>query len=360
MKQRGYVHPLNAYAAKIMLDEIKKEVIKMAAVDSKKLAPLRILQILNKYSDAKHPLTQEEIATILENEYGIVLERKAIGRDINLLVEAEEFGIVSDKRKGTYVFEHKFMNSELRVIIDSILTSKYITERHSKDLVKRISELSNIYFENHVQKICSFDAWGKTENQGLFLNVEEIGYAIKNNYQIEFDYNKYGADKKLHQTSHNIVSPYMLITRNQRYYVLTYHERYKNITMYRIDHITNIKVLTETRATDIKKVPGYEKGIDQKKIASTMPYMFSDEPVMVTFTATSYAVDQMVDWFGYDLIINELTDLEDGKVRIVTKVSPLAMEYLAMQYLNDVEVEVPISLRNKIKENLEKGLDKYK
>ena len=332
----------------------------MAQVDSKKLAPLRILQILNKHSDYHHPLTQEEIAAYLENDYGITLERKAIGRDIALLEEAEEFGVFSDKRRGTYIEERIFTNSELRVLIDSVLTSRYITKRHSKELIEKISGLSNKYFENKVSTICSIDSWDKTENQALFLNVEEIGMAISSYCQIEFDYNKYGVDKKLHQTSHNIVSPYMLVVRNQRYYLFSYHEKFKNITLYRVDHITNIKILNDKKATDIKKVKGWEKGINQKKISESMPYMFSDEPVMVTFNATEYAIDQMVEWIGYDFYFKDLKSLGDGSMEITTKVSPMAMECLALQYVNDIEVKVPISLRNKIKEDLENGLNKYK
>ena len=171
----------------------------MYSLEPKKLALLRILQILEEYSDYDHPLKQEEICERLDKEYGIVIERKAIGRNLSLLKEAG-YDIESDRR-GSYLAERSFDDEELRMLIDGVLSSKYIMAKHSKDLIEKLCALSNRYFRSHVKNIWSVNEWSKTDNCALFYNIEIIDTAIEQGRQIAFSYNKYGADKKLHKTS---------------------------------------------------------------------------------------------------------------------------------------------------------------
>ena len=215
----------------------------MECLEPKKLALIRILQIFKKYSDYDHPLLQEDIAEHLENDYGITLERKAISRNISLLKEAG-FEIESTKA-GSYLEEREFEDSELRMLIDGVLSSKYITAKHSKDLIEKLCAMSNKYFRSHVKNIYSVNDWSKTDNQALFYNIELIDDAIERRLQIRFDYNKYGTDKKLHKSSTTRVTPYQLILHNQRYYLMSYNEHFGNLTYYRVDHITNMTIVEE-------------------------------------------------------------------------------------------------------------------
>ena len=123
----------------------------MEGLEPKKLALLRILQILQKYSDSSHPLKQEDIARYLDADYGIVIERKAISRNLSLLREAG-FEIESN-RAGSYLNERDFTDAELRILIDGVLSSKYITARYSKDLIDKLCALSSKYFRSHVSHI---------------------------------------------------------------------------------------------------------------------------------------------------------------------------------------------------------------
>ena len=104
----------------------------MNSLEPKKLALLRILQILEKYSDSEHPLTQKEIAKYLEDDYGITIERKAVSRNLTLLKDAG-YEIGTAKREGFYLDEttREFTDSELRLLIDGVLSSKYISTRYS-------------------------------------------------------------------------------------------------------------------------------------------------------------------------------------------------------------------------------------
>lgn len=321
-------------------------------LEPKKLALLRILQILEKYSDCDHPLKQEDIARYLSRDFGIEIERKAIGRNVSLLKEA---GIdIGNTKQGSYLAFRDFDDSELRLLIDGVLASKYITAKHSKQIIEKLCGLSNVYFRSHVKNICSVEQWNKTDNGQLFLNISIIDEAIENERQISFDYNKYGADKKLHKTARHNASPYQLILHNQRYYLMAHNEKWQNMGFYRLDRITDMQISTDA-ATPLRSVEGYKNGINYREISSALPYMFADKIERVEFIADDGIADQIVDWFGDNARIARLGD----RLKVAVNVSLNAMEYWAMQYLNAVEIIYPKSLRDKIKENLANAVKKY-
>ncbi|MEG2456570.1 MAG: WYL domain-containing protein, partial [Clostridia bacterium] len=247
-----------------------------------------------------------------------------------------------------------FEDSELRLLIDGVLASKHIAPHQSIDLIDKLCGLSNKYFCKHVKNIYSVNDWNKTDNVAVFYNIDIIDEAIENARQIKFDYNKYGADKKMHRSAVHAVSAYQMVLNNQRYYLMGYNEKWKHIQFYRIDRITNI-VLTNELQTSLRSIAGYENGIDYKELSSSLPYMFSDKPQNVEFLVADWALDQVVDWFGKDINFTE----KDGQYLARVKVSLNAMEYWAMQYLNTVEILSPIELREKIVKNVKAAVEKY-
>ena len=326
----------------------------MDSLEPKKLALIRIWQILKDYSDDRHPLTQEHIANLLEQDYGIILERKAISRNISLLKEAG--ADIESQKGGCYLALRDFEDAELRMLIDGILSSKHITAKHSRDLIDRICALSNRYFKANIRNIHSVNDWSKTDNQAIFFNIEQIDTAIEQGRQLHYDYNKYGIDKKLHKSSQQYVSPYQMILHNQRYYLMAYSEYWGNMVFHRLDRMTNMSILDKP-ATPLRSLPGYENGINYKDLSSTMPYMYTDTPENIDFIADEHIVDQIIDWFGRDIRIMPTED--EQKLRIHLKASPQAMVHWALQYLPYVEVESPDSLRAKIRDTLQSGLEKY-
>ena len=158
----------------------------MDSLEPKKLALIRIWQILKDYSDDRHPLTQEHIANLLEQDYGIILERKAISRNISLLKEAG--ADIESQKGGCYLALRDFEDAELRMLIDGILSSKHITAKHSRDLIDRICALSNRYFKANIRNIHSVNDWSKTDNQAIFFNIEQIDTAIEQGRQLHYDY----------------------------------------------------------------------------------------------------------------------------------------------------------------------------
>ena len=243
------------------------EVVNVAGLEPKKLALIRIGQILKNYSDYDHPLRHEDIAQHLLNDYGITIERKAISRNISLLKEAGA-DVVSSK-KGSYLASREFDDSELRLLIDGILSSKYITANHTADMIERLCSLSNIYFRSHVRHVYSINDWDKTENQATFYNIELIDEAIEGKLRIHYDYNKYDIHGKFYKSSEQIVSPYQLFLHNQRYYLMAYSSYWENMVFHRVDHMTNMTI-TEEASVPLKSIPGYENGINYREISMAM------------------------------------------------------------------------------------------
>ena len=327
----------------------------MDSMEPKKLALIRVLEILQKYSDEKHPLTQDDILSRLNREYGIVLELKAVGRNLSLLREAG-YEIVSTGA-GCYLSEREFEDSELQLLIDGVLASKHINPTHSKELIEKLSALASPSYRRTAKNIYTVNEWDKTESPALFFTIEVIDEAIETGRQIEYDYNKYGADRKLHRTSHQHHTPYLLILHNQRYYLMSLNEKFKTLSYCRVDRITDIRV-TEDPATNIHTIPGFENGIDYKRFSTAMPYMFADSPERIEFFADEWALDQVVDWFGKDIRITSTENEKRYRVSVLS--SPNAMEFWALQYAGAVEILTPVPLREKVKQRLEDAIKKYK
>ena len=313
---------------------------------------MRIAQILHKYSDEAHPLKQEDIAAYLSRDYGIEIERKAVGRNLSLLKEAD-FDIIST-RNGCYLEKREFEDSELKLLIDGVLCSKHISPHHSKQLIEKLAALSNAYFRSHIKNIYSVNDWNKTQNYDLFLNIELVDEAIEAGKQITFSYNKFGTDKKLHKSATHFASPYQMILHNQHYYLMALNEKWKNMGYYRLDKITQMQV-TDRPLTPLRTVDGFENGIDYKNFSAALPYMFTDTPEQIELLADNSVVDQIVDWFGYDI---QIAPQGDG-VRVQLKSSPNALTYWALQFAEHVEILSPPYLREKVRSILQNACKKY-
>jgi len=325
----------------------------MYNLEPKKLALIRIYEILLKNSDEFHPLTHEKIIKKLDNDYGIVLERKAIGRNLSLL---KEVGVeIETKKNGSYISERLFEDSEIKLLIDGVLSSKHISPKHSKDLIEKLCGLSNKYFKKRVKYIYSLNEWDKESSSTVFYNIDFIDEAIEKGEQIEFDYNKYGVDKKLQKSSRHKVSPVQFLLHNQKYYLMAINEKWKDVVYYRVDRLSSLS-FTGEKITKLKEVKGYENGVNYSELSTAYPYMFSDKIERIEMFVDDIVIDQVIDWFGKDLKIVKV----DDRYKITLRASLKAMEFWAMQYLNFVEIIHPKALRETIKNNILSASEKYK
>ncbi len=328
----------------------------MQSASSKKLALLYIASLMTEETDIDHRLRQEDIAEILYSRYGIEVERKAVGRNLSLLREAG-YDIVNTPT-GCYRADRDFEPSELHLLIDSVLFSKHINPQHSRELVAKLSRLGGRHFRTHRKHVAPSMAHERNKNAAsqLFYAIEMADEAIEKKCCLSFVYSKYGVDKRLHKSSEHVVSPYRMILQNQHYYLMAYSDTYRKISFFRMDKMSEVSCLP-TPAVPLRSLPGYEGGIDYEELSSSLPYMLSERPIPVTFSCDSWLIDQVVDWFGYQIGVRPAA--EEGRCLVTVKVSPPAMEYWAMQYARHVRVEAPEDLRQRIAASLREAADRY-
>lgn len=327
--------------------------MKMDNLEPKKLALLRILQILEDETDKEHPYTQAQIIKRLSEKYDITVERKAVGRNLSLLKEAG-FGIESTKA-GSFFDDRTFEQSELRLLVDSILCSRYINKKHSEDLIEKIVALGGKNFKSHVKHIYSVGKWSKSDNIEFFYNIEIADEAIERAKQITFHYNKFDETARLKKTYRQIVSPYQMILHNQRYYLMAYNEYWKNMAFYRMDKITDVEILDKPQ-TPIRSVPGYKNGIDYKDLATSRPYLYADKAEKIVVACDKALMDDVVDWFGNGVSVRKGNE---GQIVVTLYASKDAMLYWALQYGRRAKVLEPEDLVQKIKQTLEDVLKSY-
>lgn len=350
----------------------------MYTVQPKKMLIINILDILKKYTDENHRLSQKEIVDILKTEYSTTVDRKSVKRNLMNLIDfgyeieySESVRMVRNSKTGeleeNYVLSdfylvRDFTDSELRLLIDSLLFSKHIPYSQCKELIDKLEGLSNQYFKTRVKYIRTLPDLAPTNRQ-IFYTIEVLDEAISKKRQVAFDYNSYGVDKKLHpRTDENgnkreyIVNPYQIATTNGRYYLICNYDKYDNVANYRLDRISNIRML-DTPVKPMKTVKGLENGFNLPKHMAEHIYMFAGTSQTVTFRIKKYILNDVMDWFGSEVTFFDETE-EEVSVRV--SVNLAAMRRWALQYALHSKILSPQSLVDDVKSDIEKAMELYR
>ncbi len=319
----------------------------------RKVNILRILQILEKYTDQEHRLTQQDIIDLMKEEYGIECERKAVGRNLETLKQA---GLEIDTaRSGICLLSRRFEKSEIRLLIDSVLASRYIDNKHSGDLIAKLAEEGGKYFSEG-SHLSYNGKWDKTPNKSVFFTIEILDEAIAKHKKVQFVYNGYNMRKKLVPLRRGVwkVSPYFLLLHNQRYYLICNDDGADDIAYYRVDRITDIIILDEY-ARPLDSVDGYED-VSPDMLDTAFPYFLDGKPELIVMRCHKSIFADLVDWFGSRFTVTK----NDGDYLEVTLSAPKkAMEYWALQYGEKAEIIAPASLRERIVEVIKMMSFKY-
>ena len=344
----------------------------------KKLLIMNILDILRKYTDENHRLNQREIRDILENEYDMKVERKSIKRNLMELIElgydieySESTRTFTDKNGEPYenivysdfYLNREFTDSELRLLIDSVLFSNHIPYKQDKQLVEKLEGLSNIHFKSRVDHIARMPE-DKTDNNELFYNIELLDEAISKGKKISFYYTEYLTDKKLHKRRRfdgtdrlYIINPYQLVAKEGKYYLICNYDKSDTIANYRVDRIVDIKILDEPVKPFESLQGSNSRRLNIKEYMKHHIYMFSSEVVRAEFTIEKFLISDVIDLFGKDV---KFSDETDTHVTVTANVDRMAMEHFARNYVPHVVVKSPQPLVNQVKADLEKALNLYK
>lgn len=338
----------------------------------KKMLIMNILDILKKYTDENHRLSQKEIMDILEQEYDMKAERKAIKRNLMNLIDSgydieysESIRMNKNGEEETFYtdwyLERNFSDAELRLLIDGLLFSKHIPYSQCKELIGKLEGLSNRYFKSRVEHILTLPD-NAPENTQLFYTIEVLDKAITKGQQVLLHYNEYGTDKQLHPRRRSdgavreyVINPYQLVAVNGKYYLICNYDKYDDVSNYRLDRITDIKML-DTPVKPMKLVKGLENGLNLPKHMAEHIYMFTGESVPVVFKAKRYLLTELFDWFGKDMQFLEETENE---VTVRVNVNLEAMRKWALQYAVHVKVVSPKKLVDMVKEDIKNAMEQY-
>ncbi len=326
----------------------------------KKTLILLILKILQENTDCNpaHQLRQKDIIKLLKDRYDMDADRKAVKRNLDNLVDC---GYQIRHDKGWYM-EHDFKDSELRLLIDSLLFSKTIPSDQRRELIGKIELLSNNYFRAKVKHICNLPVT-QPPNSQIFTTIDVLDDAISKGLQVEFSYCSYNTQMQMQPkidpaTGKNKIytmNPYQIVASNSRYYLICNVDKYDAVAHYRLDRITDIKLL-DSPVKNIKKVKGLENGINLPTHMAEHIYMFSGDSVRVKFRSNKSIVGEIIDWFGCDVkFSNETADTVD----VLVRVNEQAMRYWALQFGIHVEILEPASFREIVRADVAAMNTKY-
>lgn len=355
----------------------------MKKLPAKRLLPLCILHLLDKYTDEDVRLSPTEIRKILIDEYGINLERKLLANTLREMAECDELcelGYTTRTRDGKEVYvdpdseknhgivwtdwylRREFTDVELRVLIDMVLFAGFIPDSQRRTLLEKLIALGGPSFRQKVRHI-SFAPKRGNENKQLFANVEMLDEAIRRGKQVEFSYLEYGLDKKLHKRKHKngrvrryVVSPYQLVVREEKYYLICNYRGYDGISHFRMDRIADITVLDKSSRPFGQMEDAEQYTLDLKKYVQEHLTMYTGGSVQAVFQITHPLIMDMIDVFGNDVSFREKTDTH---VTVSARVNERAMRDFAKRLAPDVIVLSPPDLVNAIKEDLQGAVAKY-
>ena len=350
----------------------------MAIGRPKKMMNMYILDILKHYTDAEHPMTQKEIQQKLESDYDMIVDRKAVKANLEDFINDGTYNIdyatkirfspnpktgeleKNEILTGVY-YNAEFTDSELRLLMDSVLFSKSIPSANKSEILDKLKDLSNKYFKFSAANIQSYESADREMNKELFYTIEILDEAIKNGLQVKFLYNEYGADKKLHhrlnedgEVREYIINPYYMVATGGKYYLICNYDKYDDIAHYRLDRISNIEILDTPRKAK-NQVEGLV-GLDVAQYMNEHIYMFTGKSVRAKFEAPKYLISDILDYFKADVIFKEL---DEKNVIATVKANETDLRLWARQYAGQIKITEPTELAQACKQDLLDAIKLY-
>lgn len=328
----------------------------MAKIQSQKMKLLYLLQILLENTDDEHALTLSELLYELAKK-GITAERKSIYDDFEAL---RLFGVDVESRKENrttvyFIANRTFELPELKLLVDAVQSSKFITHKKSNELIKKLETLSSVHQASQLQRQVFVANRVKTMNESIYYCVDDIHNAISENRQITFQYFDWGTDKKKH-LRHNgkiyHVSPWALSWDDENYYMIAFDCEQNEIRHYRVDKMMNVRI-TEEKRSGAKLFKNFDMAVYAKKTFG----MFAGEERDVTLRCKDSLAGVMIDRFGQNIVMK---NGEDGFFTVTVKaaVSPLFITWL-MNFGADIRILSPDDVIEKYVETAKKCLDVY-
>lgn len=299
----------------------------MAKSENQKLKLLYIAQILKEDTDAGHPITTRALIERLEN-LDIKAERKSIYSDMECL---RQFGmdieyVSSRSEGGYYLASREFELAELKILVDMVQSSRFLTKKKSRELIKKLEGMAGRHDASQLQRTVYVGSRAKAENETVYYGVDMIHRAIQENKGISFQYFEYTVGKELQYKKGGEryhVSPYYLTWQNENYYLIGVDERIGGIRHYRVDRMKKIELLADDRqAQELFRdfdIAEYTKGAFG---------MFGGTKTSVLLECHNSLAGVLIDRFGRELPIRK-SDGEYFTARIDVALSSQFYGWLA-------------------------------
>lgn len=286
----------------------------MARTERQKLKLLYILQILFEKTDEEHPISTQELIDSLRLQ-GIAAERKSVYSDIDMLID---FGAdiikIKERPGGYYLASRQFELAELKLLVDAVQASKFITGRKSGQLIAKLETLCSREQARQLHRQVVVTNRTKAVNENIYYNVDMIYKAIAENVKIRFQYFEWSVKKEMRLRRDGMfyqVSPWLLSWDDENYYLIAVDERCGEIRHYRVDKMIRIGLLDEAREGRAQ-FESFDIAAYSKKTFG----MFAGKEETVTICCDSSLTGVMIDRFGTEAALRE-----KGESRIQVRVN---------------------------------------
>lgn len=324
--------------------------------ENQKLKMLYLVKIFSEETDDAHKLTMPEIIARLSS-YGVNADRKTLYQDFE---ELRNFGIdiIATQEGRNYYYNlgsRDFELPELKLLVDSVQSAKFITDRKSSQLIRKIESLVSVHEAKQLHRQVIMSGRIKTMNESIYYNIDKLHEAINENKQIRFRYFDWNLKKEMVPRYDGMWyqrSPWALMWDDEKYYLVVYDSKHENITHYRVDKMMDIRIIDEPRE-------GRDafRQFNLAKYSNTLFGMFSGDETRVTLEAENYMVGVLIDRFGKDIIIAPV-DANHFRTTVTVAVSSQFLGWI-MALEGGVKIVAPDSVVEQMKALIEKFSAQY-
>ena len=327
----------------------------MAKSSNQKLKLLYLVKFLMNHSDEEHPVSTADIIAELSRN-GISAERKSIYDDIDAL---RLFGLdiiqIKGKNGGYYIGDRNFELPELKLLVDSVQSSKFITQEKTYKLIKKIEGLASVYDGQLLQRQVFVTNRVKSMNESIYYAVDVISDAITQNKKIRYLYFEYTVSKERvfrHNGAFYEVSPFALIWDDENYYMLAWDSSAKKMKHYRVDKMAKVS-LTDSERDGTEE---FDK-VDMSAYTKSVFGMFGGKEQKVTLRFSNHLAGAVIDRFGRDIMI-----IQDGDNHFTFTVNVVASQHFlawVFGFGTDAEIISPPEIRDEMKKQVKSIADLY-
>lgn len=318
-----------------------------------KLRPLYLAKILYELTDEEHCLSTNQLIDILQEKYGIASYRTTIASDIELL---KQYGIDIQSVKSQSIMynlvSREFDLPELKLLIDAVASSKFITEKKSRELVGKLSKLASNIQADELKRNVMPEGRIKSGNENIYYIVDTVNTAINNKKQISFQYFSFNV-RKQKKAKHNgemyIFSPYYLIWNGDYYYMVGYSEKHNGIGSFRLDRIIKTPTILEKEAI---KMP---TDFNINKYINTSFRMYNSKTESVELICDNSVMDAIIDRFGED-VQTYANDMQTFRAMVDVSVNHVFFGWV-FGFAGKVKIKGPETVKNQYSDMMRNAFD---